>query len=98
MTVDQKLIFLKEKVVTSLPSMMLIPNFDYNTKNSLLSGIVACIFDELGDWIVSDSLAVSGVDDANDSALVTMDQEMMILCNQRRANVCRVVDLMLVDG
>ena len=97
MTVDQKLIFLKEKIVTSLPSMMLIPNFDYNTKNSLLSGIVACIFDEMGDWIVTDSLAVSGMD-ANDSALVRMDQEMMMMCNHRRANVCRVVDLMLVDG
>jgi hypothetical protein len=94
MTTEQKIIFLKENFIATLPSMMLIRNFDYNTKNSLLSGIVACVFDELGDWIVSDSLAFSG-EDEEESAIARMKE---VVCSRHRATVGRVVDLLLVDG
>ena len=93
MTAEQKIIFLKENVFTSLPSMMLIPNFDYKTKNSLLSGIAACVIDELANWIILDNFAVCGIGD-EDPAVVRMHEEV---CNSR-ASVSRMVDLLLVDG
>mgnify|MGYP006971438051 CR=1 FL=1 len=44
--------------------------------------------DELGDWIVSDSLALSGED----------EEESEEVCSRHQATVGRVVDLLLVDG
>ncbi len=93
MTTEQKIIFLKENVVTSLPSMMLIPNFDYKTKNLLLSGIAACVIDELANWMVLDDLAVRGVGDE-----VSAMNEEVCNSNRHRASVSRMVDLFLVDG
>lgn len=94
MTTEQKLTLLKENIITSLPSMMLIPNFDHDTRNSLLSGIAACILDELADWIVLDSLAL-GEEVEEVSAVARMNEEVR---NRYRANVDQIVDLLLVDG
>jgi len=93
LTTEEKFKFLKENICTSLPSMMNIGNFDYDTKNSLLSGIIACVIDELGEWIVVNSLEL-GDDDR-----VCLREERMNedFCARFRVSVGVVVDVLLVD-
>ncbi len=90
LSTDEKIRFLKDKIYDSLPAMMGMGNFDYNTKNSLLSGVIACVVDELGEWIVLDGLEL-GDDDS-----LKRDKMHEELC--ARASVREIVDLLLVDA
>ncbi len=94
LTTEEKIKFLKRNICTSLPSMMNIGNFDYGTKNSLSSGILACVIDELGEWIVLDGLKLS--DDAG--VCLREDKTNEEFCAQFRASVGEVTDLLLVDA
>jgi hypothetical protein len=87
---DEKIRFLKGEICDSLPAVMGMGNFDYNTKNSLLSGVLACVVDELGDWIVLDGLELGDDDSLRGDG---MHEE---LC--ARASVSDIVDLLLVDA
>ena len=93
LTTEEKIKFLKGNICTSLPSMMNIGNFDYDIKNSLLSGIVACVIDELGEWIVMDSSEL-GDDDGACLREERMNEEF---CARFRVSVGGVIDLLLVD-
>ena len=98
MTVMQKMTYLKDNILDSLPNMMNIPNFDYNTKNSLLSGIIACVLDEVAEWIVLDGLAL-GDDDDDSSEEISPEGKMNVeVCDKLRATLGQIVDLFLVDG
>ena len=56
-TIQQKLHqLLHSSIIDSLPSIMGIPCFDHVKKQSLLSGVVACILDVLGKGLVAGSL------------------------------------------
>lgn len=94
LTTEEKIKFLKENICASLPSMLNIGNFDYDTKNSLLSGIIACVIDELGEWIVLDGLVLG--DDAG--ACLREERMNEESCARFRASVGEVVDLLLVDA
>ena len=90
LTTQQKVVYLKDNILDSLPSMMNIPNFNYSIKNSLLSGVIACVLDELGEWIVLDGLVLGDSEEGVSSGEGGSDQQ--------RASVDQVVDLLLVDG
>jgi len=93
MTVQEKISHLKNNILDSLPYMLGIPNFDYNTKHLLCSGIVGCVLDEVGEWIVLDGLVLGeeggGIINGNDE-----DENN----KQWRASVSQVVELLTVDG
>lgn len=95
MTTQQKFVYLKDNILDSLPSMMNIPNFDYNIKKSLLSGVMACVLDELGEWIVLDGLVLG---DSEEEVSLGEGEMNDGICDQQRASVDQVVDLLLVDG
>ena len=93
MTVQQKISHLKSNILDSLPYMLGIPNFDYNTKHLLCSGIFGCVLDEVGEWIVLDGLVLGegggGIINGNE------EEENN---KQWRASVSQVVELLTVDG
>ena len=98
MTVMQKMTYLKDNILDSLPNMMNIPNFDNNTKNSLLSGIIACVLDEVAEWIVLDGLALGDNDDDSSEEISPEGKMNVEVCDKLRATLGQIVDLFLVDG
>ena len=94
MTTQQMIHYLKENIVESLPTMLGIANFDYNTRNSLLSGILASILDKVGEWTVLDALVLSEMENLG-SGEARINEEV---CDRLRADVGQIVDLLLVNG
>ena len=93
MTVQEKISHLRTNLLDSLPYMLGIPNFDYNTKHLLCSGIVGCVLDEVGEWIVLDGLVLG---EGRGGIINTNDEEESN--KQWRASVSQVVELFTVDG
>jgi len=91
MTVQEKISHLKTNILDSLPYMLGIPNFDYNTKHLLCSGIVGCVLDEVGEWIVLDGLVLGEEGGINGNEEEENNK-------QWRASVSQVVELLTVDG
>eukprot|EP00986_Skeletonema_menzelii_P021006 scaffold32894_cov154-Skeletonema_menzelii.AAC.6 len=57
-TFQQKIQQLQSAIMESLPSIMGIPCFDFVKKHSLLSGVVACILDVVGEGLVLGTLSL----------------------------------------
>jgi len=93
MTVQEKISHLRTNLLDSLPYMLGIPNFDYNTKHLLCSGIVGCVLDEVGEWIVLDGLVLG--DEGGDIISGNDEEENN---KQWRASVSQVAELLTVDG
>lgn len=62
-TIQQKLQTVQTDIIQSLPSLMGIPCFDYVKKHSLLSGVVACVLDVLGEGLVLGSLSLEEMEE-----------------------------------
>lgn len=94
-TTQEKVRYLKEHVLDSLPAIMGIRDFDYNTKNALLSGIHACVMDELVEWIVLDGLVLGEQPEVVPPGDAKMNEEV---CDGMRASVHEMVGLFSIHG
>jgi len=93
-TVEQKMVYLKERIFSSLPDMMNMPDFDCQ-KSALWSGMAACVLDEVGEWIVLDGLVLGEAEDGGGREEARMNAEV---CDRLRSEVGPIVDLLREDG
>ena len=99
-TIQQKMHQLQSSIMDSLPSLMGIPCFDYVKKHSLLSGVVACILDVLGEGLVVGSLSLDEKEGGVGGGVMTMmggeagalDHDIL------GVEVDQIVDLLLCSG
>jgi len=101
-TIQQKMHQLQSSIMDSLPSLMGIPCFDYVKKHSLLSGVVACILDVLGEGLVVGSLSLDeeeGGVGVGGGVMTMMGGEAGALDHDiLGVEVDQIVDLLLCSG
>ena len=88
-TIQQKIQLLQSAIMESLPSIMGIPCFDFVKKHALLSGVVACILDVVGEGLVMGSLTL----DQEEGAGVMVGGEAGTFILEVEVN--QIVDLLL---
>ena len=99
--VAEKLLYLQSSIIPTLPSMMAIGNFDYDTKNSLLGGILGCVLDLVGEWIVVDGLWLDELEGGGQGMAGNggdEDTDDTGGYEKSRASVAQIVDILLTDG
>ena len=105
-TIHQRIQFLQSNFATTLPVMMGISFFDFKTRNSLLSGMTACVLDALGEAVIWGTWVLEQYKQQEE---VTRQQERLEIgvegnvggdgmCSILGAEVGQIVDLLLMKG
>jgi hypothetical protein len=98
-TINNKVQYLKEYICTKLPIMLMnigsTNNYDNsNMKNSLLSGIVASVIDEIGEWTIMDCSILDEIDIDNNNNMYDVND----ISSRSRPSVGDIVELLLMDA
>lgn len=96
-TIQQKLHQVQTGIIQSLPSIMGVPCFDYVKKHSLLSGVVACFLDVLGEGLVLGSLTLEEMEEGRTTGVRMMEggENLGMYPDILEVEVDQIVDLLL---